>query len=201
MKLYFSPGACSLASNIIAKELDLPVSLVRVNLATKKLGTGEDYLAINKKGYVPALQLDDGTLLTEGVAILQYLADQKPDAGLAPANGTIERYRLQEWLTFINSEVHKAYSPLFDKSTPDQTKNTSLEKLEKRHNFIAEHLNNRQFLLEDSFTVADAYLFTTMTWARNFAIDFSKWPSLQAYQQRIAAFPSVQAAQAAEKNI
>lgn len=201
MKLYFSQGACSLASNIVAKELDLPVSLVRVDLRTKKLGTGEDYLAINKKGYVPALELDDGTLLTEGVAILQYLADQKPDASLAPANGTIERYRLQEWLTFINSEVHKTYSPLFDKSTPDQTKNTSLEKLEKQHNFIAEHLNNRKFLLGNHFTVADAYLFTTMTWARHFHIDFSQWPSLKAYQERIAALPSVQAAQAAEKTV
>lgn len=201
MKLYFSQGACSLAANIVAKELDLPVSLVRVDLRTKKLSTGEDYVAINKKGYVPALELDDGTLLTEGVAILQYLADQKPDAYLAPANGTMERYRLQEWLTFINSEVHKAYSPLFDKSAPEQTKNTSLERLEKRHNFIAEHLNSRHFLMGDHFTVADAYLFTTMTWAKNFDIDFSNLPSLKAYMERVAALPSVQAAQAAEKTV
>lgn len=199
MKLYFSPGSCSLASNIVATELGLPVNLVKVDLRTKKLNTGEDYLAINKKGYVPALALDDGELFTEGVAILQYLADQKPDAGLAPKNGTRERYRLQEWLTFISSEIHKSYSPLFDKSTPEQTRKACLEKLEKRHGFIAEHLNNHPFLLGDNFTVADAYLFTTMTWAGHFQIDFSTWPSLKAYQERIAAFPSVQAAQAAEK--
>ncbi len=199
MKLYFTPGVCSLASHIIMKELNLPVNLVRVDLANKKTSTGEDYLAINKKGYVPALELDDGSILTEGVAILQYLADQKPDAGLAPANGTMERYRLQEWLTFINSEIHKSYSPLFDKSTPEQTKKTHHEKLAKRHSFIAEHLDNQEFLLGNNFTVADAYLFTTMTWAGFFNIDFSKWPSLKAYQERIAAFPSVQAARAAEK--
>lgn len=199
MKLYFSPGACSLASTIIVKELNLPVSLVKVDLATKKTSTGEDYLLINKKGYVPALELDDGSILTEGVAILQYLADQKTEAGLAPANGTIERYRLQEWLTFINSEVHKSYSPLFDKSTPEQTTKVFHEKLEKRHSFIAEHLDKREFLLGNNFTVADAYLFTTMTWAKSFAIDFSKWPSLKAYQEKIAALPSVQAARVAEK--
>jgi len=199
MKLYFNPGACSLASTIIVKELNLPVSLVKVDLANKKTSSGEDYLCINKKGYVPALELDDGSILTEGVAILQYLADQKPEAGLAPANGTIERYRLQEWLTFINSEIHKSYSPLFDKSTPEQTTKTFHEKLEKRHSFIAEHLGNREFLLGNNFTVADAYLFTTMTWAKSFDIDFSKWPSLKAYQEKIAALPSVQAARAAEK--
>lgn len=199
MKLYFSPGVCSLASNIVAKELNLPVSLVNVNLASKKTSAGEDYWQINKKGYVPALELDDGSILTEGVAILQYLADQKPEAGLAPANGTLERYRLQEWLTFINSEIHKSYSPLFDKSTPEQTLKTFHEKLEKRHTFIAEHLNTREFLLGNKFTVADAYLFTTMTWAGAFDIDFSKWPSLKAYQERIAARSSVQAARAAEK--
>jgi len=199
MKLYFSPGVCSFASHIVVKALDLPVSLVKVNLADKKTSSGEDYWKINKKGYVPALELDDGSILTEGVAILQYLADQKPEAGLAPANGTIERYRLQEWLTFINSEIHKSYSPLFDRSTPEQTRKAFLEKLEKRHTFIAEHLNTHEFLLGNKFTVADAYLFTTMTWAGAFDIDFSKWPSLKAYQERIAALPSVQAARAAEK--
>lgn len=199
MKLYFSPGACSLASNIVVNALDLPVSLVNVNLADKKTSSGEDYSVINKKGYVPALELDDGSILTEGVAILQYLADQKPESGLAPANGTVERYRLQEWLTFINSEIHKSYSPLFDKSTPEQTLKTFHEKLDKRHMFIAEHLDTKEFLLGNTFTVADAYLFTTMTWAGAFNIDFSKWPSLKAYQERIAALPSVQAAQAAEK--
>jgi glutathione S-transferase len=199
MKLYFSPGVCSLASHITLRELNLPVDLVKVDLRTKKTSDGEDYSAINKKGYVPALQFGDGSLLTEGVAIMQYLADQKPEAGLAPANGTKERYKLQEWLTFINSEIHKAYSPLFDASAPEQTKKTCLEKLDKRHNFVAEQLAHQDFLMGNQFTVADAYLFTTMTWAGFFNIDFAKWPVLQDYFSRIAARESVQAARAAEK--
>src|SRR5690606_26893743 len=171
MKLYFSPGACSLASHIIVRELSLPVSLMKVDLSTKKFGNDEDYLVINKKGYVPALEFDDGTLLTEGVAILQFLADQKPEANLAPANGTRDRYKLQEWLTFTASEIHKSYSPLFDDSTPEQTKKASLEKLDKRYAYVAEQLAQRDFLLGDQFTVADAYLFITMLWAEKFNVD------------------------------
>ena len=147
MKLYFSPGVCSLASHITVRELNLPVDLVKVDLRTKQTSHGEDFPAINKKGYVPALQFNDGSLLTEGVAIMQYLADQKPEAGLAPANGTKERYKLQEWLTFINSEIHKSYSPLFDASTPEQTKKSCLEKLDRRYGFVAEQLANQEFLL------------------------------------------------------
>lgn len=199
MKLYFSPGACSLASHIAALELNLPVDLVKVDLRTKKTATNADFFAINKKGYVPALEFDDGSLLTEGVAILQCLADQKPAAGLAPANGTRERYKLQEWLTFISSEVHKSYSPLFNAGTPEETKKVCLDKLDKRHEFIAEKLANQDFLMGKQFTVADAYLFTTMTWAGNFNIDFGKWPVLKNYQERIAARSAVLAAQAAEK--
>lgn len=199
MKLYFSPGVCSLASHIALRELNLPIDLVKVDLRTKKTSSGEDYAVINKKGYVPALQFNDGSLLTEGVAILQYLADQKPEVGLAPANGTKERYKLQEWLTFINSEIHKAYSPLFDATTAEQTKKTCLEKLDKRHNFVAEQLAHQDFLMGNQFTVADAYLFTTMTWAGFFNIDFAKWPVLKDYFSRIAARESVQAARAAEK--
>jgi glutathione S-transferase len=199
MKLYFSPGVCSLASHITLRELNLPVDLVKVDLRTKKTSYGDDYSAINKKGYVPALQFDDGSLLTEGVAIMQYLADQKPGAGLVPANGTKERYKLQEWLTFINSEIHKAYSPLFDANTAEQTKKSCLEKLDKRYSYIAEQLAHQDFLMGNQFTVADAYLFTTMTWAGFFNIDFAKWPVLKDYFSRIAARESVQAAQAAEK--
>jgi glutathione S-transferase len=199
MKLYFSPGVCSLASHITVRELNLPVDLVKVDLRTKQTSHGEDFSAINKKGYVPALQFNDGSLLTEGVAIMQYLADQKPEAGLAPANGTKERYKLQEWLTFINSEIHKSYSPLFDASTPEQTKKSCLEKLDRRYGFVAEQLANQEFLLGKQFTVADAYLFTTMTWAGFFNLDFAKWPVLKDYFTRIAARESVQAARAAEK--
>lgn len=199
MKLYFSPGACSLASHIAARELNLPVDLVKVDLRTKKTANNADFFAINKKGYVPALEFDDGSLLTEGVAILQCLADQKPESGLAPANGTKERYKLQEWLTFISSEIHKSYSPLFNAGTPEETKKACLDKLDKRHEFIAEKLANQDFLMGKQFTVADAYLFTTMTWAGNFNIDFAKWPVLKNYQERIAARSAVLAAQAAEK--
>jgi glutathione S-transferase len=199
MKLYFSPGACSLASHIIVRELSLPVSLMKVDLSTKKFGNDEDYLVINKKGYVPALEFDDGTLLTEGVAILQFLVDQKPEANLAPVNGTRDRYKLQEWLTFTASEIHKSYSPLFDDSTPEQTKKASLEKLDKRYAYVAEQLAQRDFLLGDQFTVADAYLFITMLWAEKFNVDISKWPTLKEYKDRIAARTSVQEALAAEK--
>ncbi len=199
MKLYFSPGACSLASHIVIRELSLPVSLMKVDLSTKKFGNDEDYLVINKKGYVPALEFDDGTLLTEGVAILQFLADQKPEANLAPANGTRERYKLQEWLTFIASEIHKSYSPLFDGSTPEQTRKASLEKLDKRYDYVAEQLAQRDFLLGDQFTVADAYLFITMLWADKFSVDLAKWPTLKDYKDRIAGRTSVQEALAAEK--
>ena len=199
MKLYFSPGACSLASHIIVRELSLPVSLMKVDLGTKKFGNDEDYLVINKKGYVPALEFDDGTLLTEGVAILQFLADQKPEARLAPANGSRERYKLQEWLTFIASEIHKSYSPLFDETTPEQTKKASLEKLDKRYSYVAEQLAQRDFLLGDQFTVADAYLFITMIWADKFSVDLGKWPTLKDYKDRIASRTSVQEALAAEK--
>lgn len=199
MKLYFSPGACSLASHIIVRELSLPVSLMKVDLSTKKFGNDEEYLVINKKGYVPSLEFDDGTLLTEGVAILQFLADQKPEANLAPANGSRERYKLQEWLTFIASEIHKSFAPLFDSSTPQQTQNTSREKIDKRFAYVEEQLAQRDFLLGDQFTVADAYLFVMMLWADKFEIDLSKWPTLKEYKERIASRTSVQEALAAEK--
>lgn len=199
MKLYFSPGACSLASHIVIRELDLPVSLMKVDLGTKKFGNDEDFLVINKKGYVPALEFDDGTLLTENVAILQFLADQKPEAGLAPAMEARERYKLQEWLAFISTEIHKSYAPLFDKTTPDQTKNACFDKLDKRYSYVAEQLAQREFLSGDQFTIADAYLFITLLWADNFKIDLSKWPTLKEYKERIASRTSVQEAQAAEK--
>lgn len=198
MKLYFSPGTCSLASLIAIRELNLPVSFMKVDLATKKFGNDEDYLVINKKGYVPALEFDDGTLITENAAILQFLADQKPEAGLAPPVDSHERYKLQEWLGFVGSEIHKSFAPLFDSRTPEAVRQQLQEKLQERFGYVAEQLAQRDFLLGDQFTVADAYLFTTMTWADQFAIDLSQWPTLSAYQARIAALASVQEARAAE---
>lgn len=199
MKLYFSPGVCSLASHIVIRELALPVDLIKVDLRTKKTSNGEDFSSVNKKGYVPALQFDDGSLLTEGVAILQFLADQKPEISLAPANGTLARYKLQEWLTFINSEIHKSYSPLFSADTPEQTKKICLDKLHARHAYVSEQLGGNDYLLGNQFTVADAYLYTTMTWAGFFKIDFNEWPNLVRYKARIAERAAVQAAHAAEK--
>lgn len=199
MKLFFSPGVCSLAPHIVVRELNLSVDLVKVDLRTKQTANGEDFSLINKKGYVPALQFDDGSLLTEGAAILQYLADQKPESNLVPANGTLARYKLQEWLTFINSEIHKSYSPLFSADTPEQTKKNCLDKLHNRYSFVADELANKQFILGDQFTVADAYLFTTMTWAGFFNLDFAKWPVLKDYFARVAARDSVKTARAAEK--
>jgi glutathione S-transferase len=199
MKLYFSPGACSLSPHIVARELDLPLELVRVDTKTKQLAAGGDYWAINPKGYVPAIQLDGGEILTEGPAIVQYLADLKPDAGLAAPAGTMERYRLQEMLGYINSELHKAYSPLFNAATPQETREERLAYLHKRYALLDKRLATRPFLLGERFTVADAYLFTVTTWAAHVKLDLSGFPNLQAFQARVAARPHVQAAIAAEQ--
>jgi glutathione S-transferase len=199
MKLYYSPGACSLASHITLKELGLPFEAVAVDLAKKTTSSGADFNAINPKGYVPALELDDGSILTEGPAILQYLADQKPAAGLAPANGTMERYRLQEWLGFINSEVHKSFGPLFDSAAPDALKDAARKRIAKRLGYVEKSLTGKEFLVGSRFTVADAYLYTILAWTGAHRIELAEWPVLKAYQARIAARPAVQAAHAAEK--
>jgi len=198
MKLYFSPGACSLSPHIVAEELGIALALERVDTKTKKLVDGSDYFAVNPKGYVPALVLDNGELLTEGPAIVQYLADSKPDAKLAPANGTLERYRLQEMLGFINSEIHKAYSPLFYPNTPAETRQDRLEHLRKRYTLIDKRLADRPYLLGEQFTVADAYLFTVTNWAGHVKLDLSGFPNLLAFQARVAARPAVVAAMTAE---
>ncbi len=199
MKLYYSPGACSLASHIALRELGLPFEAVRVDLRKKTTESGADYAAINPKGYVPALELDGGALLTENVAILQYLADQRPAAALAPPNGTLERYRLQEWLGFINSEIHKAFGPLFDPGAPEAAKDAARQRIARRLGFTEQALAGRDYLLGQQFTVADAYLYTVLTWTGFAGIDLGQWPGLKAYQARIAARAAVQAAQAAEK--
>ena len=198
MQLYFAPGACSLSPHIVARELGLELGLVRVDTKTKRTTDGRDFLAINPKGYVPAIQLDDGEILTEGPAIVQYLADQRPDANLVARPGTFERYRMQEMLGYINSEIHKAYSPLFNPTTPQETREERLAYLKKRYALLDKRLASQHFLFGDRFTIADAYLFTVTNWAGYVKLDLSDFPHIRAFQARVAERPSVKAAIAAE---
>jgi glutathione S-transferase len=198
MKLYYSPGACSLSPHIVARELGLDITLDRVDLKNRQTAGGADYLTINPKGYVPALELDDGTVLTEGTAIVQYLADHHGGAALAPANGTLARARLQEMLGYISTELHKSYSPLFSTTTPDTVREERKAYLHKRYGLIEKILASQPFLLGEGFSVADAYLFTITNWAGGVGLDLSPFPNLQAFQQRVGQRPAVQAAMAAE---
>lgn len=198
MKLYFSPGACSLHPQIALREAGLPFELVRVDLRSHKTHDGNDFYAVNPKGYTPVLQLDDGSLLTEGAVIDQYVADRKPEAKLAPAAGTMERYRLQEWLNFIASEIHKAFSPLF--GSDEAAKDVARARVSKRFDLVAQALESRPYLLGDTFTVADAYLYNMLTWAGFGGIDLGKWPPLKAFFERVGERPAVKAAIAAEKS-
>lgn len=198
MKLYFSPGACSLSPHIVAHELGLALSLVKVDGSKKLTADGIDFWTINPKGYVPAVELDDGQVLTEGTAIVQYLADLKPAAKLAPAAGSFERVRLQEMLGYINSELHKSFSPLFNPKTAAETRSEREEYLRKRYAFIEKQLDGKSYLFGEQFTVADAYLFTVTNWAGYIKLDLSAFPNLLAFQKRVAARPAVQAAMAAE---
>ena len=197
MKLYYAAGACSLAPHIALREAGLPFSLVRFDMKEQRLEGGGALEAVNSKGYVPVLELDDGERLTEASAILQYIADQKPAAGLAPPNGTLERYRLQEWLNWLATEIHKAYWPLFhDDCLPERPFATA--RLEKRFAWLEAQLSQRAFLMGDRFTVADAYLVTVLNWARPAGIDLGRWPGLKAYRSRHVERPAVQAALQAE---
>jgi glutathione S-transferase len=198
MKLYFAPGACSLSPHIVLLEAGMTFDIEKVALANKQTASGADYTKINPKGYVPALQLDNGEVLTEGPAIVQFIADKVPEKKLAPANGTMERYRLVEWLNFVSTELHKGFSPLFKPGTPEETKQAARELLAKRLGFVAEKLQDSQYLTGNQFTVADAYLFTVLNWAGHVKLDLSPWPVLQAYQKRVAARPAVHAAMVAE---
>jgi glutathione S-transferase len=198
MQLYFSPGACSLASHITLRELGLPFDLKRADVRTKKLEDGSDFLAVNSKGAVPALRLDDGQVLTEGAVILQYLADRKPDAGLAPKNGTIERYRLQEWLNYVASEVHKSFSPLFNPAADAGVKEFTLTNIGKKFDWLDQQLAGKTYLTGSAFTIADAYLFVILNWSGGVGIDLAKWPAVKQYYDRVAARPQVQDAMAAE---
>ncbi len=199
MKLYFSPGACSLASNIVLHEAGLTVELVRVDTGVHKLKDGTDYYTINLKGYVPAIQLDDGQVLTEGAALLQYIGDLAPAKGLIPKAGTLERFRANEWLTFVSSEIHKGYSPLFNKDLKDDAKAVLRAKLEKRLGEIDKHLATHKYLMGDTFTVADAYLYTVVSWSQGVGIDLARMPHLAEYRQRVADRPAVREALQNEK--
>jgi len=198
MKLYFSPEACSLSPHIVLRELGLPFSLEKVDTKTKKTASGLDFLRINPKGYVPVLELDDGQRLTEGPAIVQYLADRKPDSKLAPANGTLERTRLQEWLNFITSEIHKSFTPLFNASMPDQAKSIYRDKIAQRFALIDATLAKQDYLLGATASVADVYLFVVARWSKNFDIDLDRWPALARFMDRMAERASVKAALNAE---
>ena len=198
MKLYFSPGACSLSPHIALIEAGLAFEAVLVNLKTHQLADGTDYYTISPKGYVPLLELDDGERLSEGPAIVQYIADQAPAKNLAPANGTMPRYRLQEALNFISTELHKGIGGLFNPAMPDEAKALMRARGLMRLQWVNEQLEGRPYLMGDTFTVADAYLFTVASWTAHVGIDRSALTNLTAYMERVAARPAVQAAMKAE---
>ena len=198
MKLYYSPGACSLSPHIVLHEAGLAHTSVLASTKSHKLQDGTDYYTINALGYVPVLELDNGERLREGPAIVQYIADQVPDKQLAPANGTLARYRLQEWLTFIGTELHKGFSPLFNPATPEEYKPMVRERLLQRLQWVDSQLAGKQYLMGDQFTVADGYLFTVTNWTQPTKLDISGLANLAAYRERVGARPAVQAAMKAE---
>lgn len=192
MKLFYSPGACSLSPHIVLNELDLPYTIEKVDLKNHTTASGADFRKINAKGYVPALELDNGEVLTEGPAIVQYLADQKPQANLLPPAGSLGRARVQEWLNFIGTELHKTLSALFNPSIGEEAKTKTLETFGKRLGFVDKALQGKEFLTGKDFSVADAYLFTIVNWAPMLSIDISPWPTVAEFQKRIASRPAVQ---------
>jgi len=195
MKLYYAPGACSLSPHIVAREAGIALELEKVDLKAERTEHGEDFYKINPKGYVPAIKLNDGSVLTEGPAIVQYLADQKPDSGLAPKAGTNERYRLAEWLGFLNSEVHKVWGALWK---PNAERGPIEEKLFPRLDFVNKQLEKRTYLMGERFSVADAYLFTLLNWGQWTKVEVSRWPALQQFMNRVSTRPRVQEALQAE---
>jgi len=199
MKLYYSPGACSLSPHIVLREAGIEPTLVPVDLGAHKYGNGKDFHEINPKGYVPVLETDDGEILTEGPAIVQYIADRKPEKNLAPKAGTIDRYRLQEWLNFITSELHKGYSPLFNKAFPEDAKKMVRSRLRTRYEWVDGQLAGKDYLMGKAFSVADAYLFTVTNWAKHVGIELDDLKNVAAFMQRMVARPAVEAAMKAEK--
>ena len=194
MKLFYSPGACSLTPHIIVAEAGLACELVRSSTKTHKLDDGTDFYAVNPLGYVPFLVLDDGQTMHEAAVISQYLADQAPDKALAPAAGTLPRYRMLEWLNFISTELHKAHSPLFNPAMPEEAKAIFRAAISRRYRWLDEELGDRDYLLGEQFTVPDAYLFVVLNWARPCNIDLSPFGRLQAFHARVAGRPAVQKA-------
>ena len=198
MKLYFAPGACSLSPHIVMRETGAEYDLEQVNNQEKKTKSGTDYWTINAKGQVPVLEFDNGERLTEGPVIVQWIADQNPTAGLIPAAGKPERYRVQEWLNFVTSELHKVYAPLFRPTTPDAFKDITKENLAKRFDWLDKQLAGKQYLMDDKFTVADAYLFTILRWSDRVKLDISSYKNVAAYMARVQARPKVQEAMKVE---
>jgi glutathione S-transferase len=198
MKLYYSPGACSLSPHIVLRELGLPFEPVLASTKTHKLADGTDYYTINPKGYVPLLELDDGQRLSEGPAILQYLADKEPGKNLVAAAGTMPRYRQIEWLNFISTELHKSYSPLFNPAMPEEGKAVYRKRLRGRYEYLNQQLEGKSFLMGDAFSVPDAYLFTVTNWAKPVGVDITDLSNVQAFMARMATRPAVQAAMKAE---
>ncbi|EKT4524663.1 glutathione transferase GstA [Pseudomonas putida] len=192
MKLFYSPGACSLSPHIVLNELGLPYSVEKVDLKHHTTADGADYYTINPKGYVPALQLDNGEVLTEGPAIVQYLADQKPQANLLPPAGSLERARVQEWLNFIGTEVHKTLAALFNPSITPEARSKTIDTFGRRLGFVEQALQGKDYLTGQTFSVADAYLFTIVNWAPMLGIDLSPWPTVVQFQKRVANRPAVQ---------
>jgi glutathione S-transferase len=198
MKLYFSPGACSLSPHIVLREAGLAFDLEQVDVRAKKTAGGGDFFQVNPKGQVPTLLLDDGDILTEGPAIVQYIADKAPASKLAPAPGTKERYHLSEWLNFITSELHKNFSPLFRPTTPEDYKPIARENLAGRFSYVDKKLAGRPYLMGDTFTVADAYLFVMTNWANSLKVDLTAWSNVGALRERVLARPKVQEAMKTE---
>ena len=199
MKLYFSPGTCSLSPHIALIEAGIAFEPVLASTKTHKLPDGTDFYTLNPLGYVPLLELDDGTLLREGQVIVQYIADQAPLKNLAPANGTMPRYRLQEWLAFIGTELHKNFGPLFGSAMPAEGKSIFKDKLKNRFSYVDGQLAGKQFVMGDHFTVADCYLFTVTNWAKPVGLDIAEFANLAAWHARVAERPAVKEAVAAEK--
>lgn len=198
MKLFYAPGVCSLSPHIVLEEAGLPYESVKTDIRAKTTDGGGDYKKTNPLGYVPALQLDDGTILTEGPAIVQYVADKAPDKKLAPANGTLDRYKLQSWLNFISSELHKGFSPLFNPAMPEEAKTIAKERLATRLAYLDAQLAKNDYIMGKAFSLPDAYAFTVLRWTVPTKIDLAPYPHLQAFMKRMQARPAVQKAMKAE---
>lgn len=197
MKLYYSPAACSMATHIVLQESGLPFTAEPVNLKTHHF-KGGDFYKVNPKGYVPALELPNGEILTEGIVIMQYIADQKPEAGLMPKHDMFERYRAQEWLNFVATEIHKTFAPLWSDKTPAEMKSAIKETLATKFDLLEDHLKTSHFLMGNQFTAPDAYLFTILNWSGFVGLDMTKWPKLMGFMERVKGRPAVQATLKAE---